>query len=65
MDKNNLMFGDIEIKKKIYRYKSPIFKKDVDIEKVLVCNKISCGPKKFINILLVPYIMIMKLSHYI
>ena len=35
MGQKNLTCGDIEIEKKyIYRYKSPIFKKDVDIEKV-------------------------------
>ena len=32
-------------KKKIYRNKTPIFKKDVAIEKVLVPNKISFGEK--------------------
>ena len=41
MDKESLTFGDIEIKKnKFYRHKSPVFLKDVDIEKVLVSNKI-------------------------
>ena len=41
-----LTFGDFEIeKKKCYRNKTPIFLKDVDIEKVLVSNKISFGEK--------------------
>ena len=35
------------MKKKIYRHKSLIFEKDVDIEKVLVSNKISCGEKNY------------------
>ena len=47
MGKEILTFGDVEIKKiKFYRHKSPIFLKDVDIEKVLVSNKISFGEKK-------------------
>ena len=41
-----LMFGDIEIEKnKFYCNKIPILLKDVDIEKVLVSNKISFGEK--------------------
>ena len=40
--------GDIEIEKnKSYRHKSSIFLKDVDIEKVLISNKISFGEKKY------------------
>ena len=40
--------GDIKIEKnEFYRYKSPIFKKDVDIEKVLVSNKIYFGEKYY------------------
>ena len=47
------MFGDIEIEKsKFYRNKTPIFLKDVDIEKVLVSNKLLLE-KKNINTLLV------------
>ena len=58
-------FGDIEIEEnRFYHYTSPIFKKDVDIEKVLVSNKISFGEKTR-NTLLLACIMIMKLSHYI
>ena len=42
-----------------------LFKKDVDIGKVLVYHKISFGEKKTINTLLVNCAMIIKLSHYI
>ena len=49
-----LMFGDIEIEKdNFYRNKSTVFLEDVDIEKVLVPNKISFGEKKTISALLV------------
>ena len=42
MGKEILTFCDIEIEKnKFYRHKTPIFIKDVDIEKVLASNKIS------------------------
>ena len=34
-------------------------------KKVLLSNKISSGEKKTINTLLVTYIMIIRLSHYI
>ena len=65
MGKGILTFGDIEIEKyDFYRYKSSIFKKDVDIETVLVSNKISSGEKN-ITTLLVTCMMILKLSHYI
>ena len=41
-------FWDIEIEKnRFYRNKTPIFFKDVDIEKVLVSNKISFGDKNY------------------
>ena len=41
-------FGDIEIvKNKFYFRKNPIFLKDVDIEKVLVSNKISFVEKNY------------------
>ena len=60
MGKEILTFGDIQIEKKgFYRHKTPILLKDVEIDKVLVCNKISFGT------LLVTCIMIMKLSHCI
>ena len=43
-----LRFSNIEIEKnKFYCHKSPVFKKDVDIEKVLVSNKISSSEKNY------------------
>ena len=39
----------LKLKKKKYRPKSPIFFKDVGIEKVLVSNKISSGEKDYRN----------------
>ena len=46
MGKEVLTFGNIEIEKnKFYRHKTPIFFGNVDIEKVLVSNKISFGEK--------------------
>ena len=48
MGNESLTFGDIEIEKnKFYRNKTPIFLKDIDIEKVLVSNKISFGVKNY------------------
>ena len=48
MGKKKLTFGDIEIEKdKFYHNRSPIFLKDVDIEKVLVSSKISSGEKNY------------------
>ena len=47
MGKEILRFGNIEIEKnKFLRHTAPIFLGDVDIEKVLVSNKISFGEKK-------------------
>ena len=63
MGKEILTFGDIEIEKKNYRNKIPIFfLKDVNTEKVLVSNEISFGEKNIIT-LLATCIMIIKLSH--
>ena len=46
MGKETLPSGEIEIEKnKFYCHKTPIFKKDVDIEKVLISNKIFLGEK--------------------
>ena len=43
-----LMFGDIKIEKnEFYRHKSPIFLRDVDIEKVLISNKIFFSEKDY------------------
>ena len=48
MGKAILIFGDIETEKnKFYCHKTPIFLKDVDIEKVLVSNKIYFGEKNY------------------
>ena len=48
MGKEILKFGDIEIEKnKFYNHKSSIFYKDVDIEKVLLSNKISPSEKNY------------------
>ena len=57
--------GDIGIEKhKFHRHRSPIFIEDVDIDDKLVSSNISSG-EKIISTLLVTYIMIIKLSHYI
>ena len=42
-------FGNTEVEKeRLYRHKTPIFfSEDVDIEKVLVSNKISFGEKNY------------------
>ena len=48
MRKDILTFGDIKIEKNEFSpNKTPIFLKDVDIERVLVCNKISFGEKNY------------------
>ena len=48
MGKGIIMFGDIETEKnEFYHHKSPIFKKDVGIEKVLVSNKIPSGENNY------------------
>ena len=48
MGKEILRFGDTEIETKNFcRHKSPIFLEDVDIEKVLVSNKISSDEKNY------------------
>ena len=50
MGKEILTFGNIEIEKnKFYRHKTPILLEDVDIEIVIVSNKISFGEKKNYN----------------
>ena len=42
------MFSDIEIEKwKFDFYKNPIFWKDIDIDNILICNKISSDEKIF------------------
>ena len=52
--KEILTFGYIGIQKnKFYRNKTPIFKKDVGIEEVLVSDKISFGKRTILYWLLV------------
>ena len=74
MGKEILTFGDIEIEKnKFYRNKTPIFLKDLDIEKALASNKISFGEKTYkyfigylYNNLVKPlHIMLPKTSTYV
>ena len=65
MGKKILMLANIEIKNtKFYRHKAPVFLKNVDIEKVLVSNKVSFSEKS-ISTSLVTFIIIIKLSYYI
>ena len=46
MGKVILTFGDIEIEKdKFYYYKTPIFLEDININNILVSNKIFSGEK--------------------
>ena len=48
MGKKTLTFGDNKIeRKKFYRYISSIFLKDVNIENILVSDKISSGEKNY------------------
>ena len=47
MGKENLTFNNIEIEKKNYHHKTPICFGDLDIEKLLVSNKISFGGKNY------------------
>ena len=47
MGKDILNFGNADIEKnKFYRHKTPFFLTDIDIEDVLLSNKISFGEKK-------------------
>ena len=63
MGKEILTFGNIEIeKKKKFATIRPIFLEDLDIEKILVSNKISFG-EKTIRTLLVACIMVVMLNH--
>ena len=63
MGKEILTFGNTEIEKnKFYCHKTPIFVRDVDIEKVLVSNMIPFG-EKTISTLLVICIMVTKLNY--
>ena len=64
MGKEILTFGNIEIEKKKTDFTTirPIFLEDLDIEKILVSNKISFG-EKTIRTLLFACIMVVKLNH--
>ena len=65
MGKGILTFGDVDIEKnQLYHYKSPIFLKNVDTEKVLDLKRFLLV-KKAISTLLVTCIMKTKLSPYI
>ena len=63
-----MLFDDIEIEKhKFYHYKSPIFLEYVDINKVLVSNKISFNEKNlYDDYRITPlHIMLPKMSAYV
>ena len=62
--KRNIRFGNIDIEKQKFDHYKSYFLEDIDIDNVLVSNKISSG-KKTVNTLLITCMMIMKLSHYI
>ena len=65
MGKGILTFRDVDIEKnQFYHYKSPIFLKNVDTEKVLDLKRFLLV-KKAISTLLVTCIMKTKLSPYI
>ena len=63
MVKKSYRLANLKLKKKIFTAIKAYFLKHVDIEKVLVSNKISFGEKTR-NTLLVTCIKIIKLSHY-
>ena len=66
MGKEILTFVDIEIEKnKLYRYKSPIFLWNVDINNILVSSKISSGGNNYKYFIAYFLMLIIKLSHYI
>ena len=48
MEKTIIKFGDIEIEKlKFHQHKSPILINNIDINKILVSNKVSFGKRLF------------------
>ena len=48
IEKTIIKFGDIEIKKqKFHQHKRPISIKDIDINKIVVSNKVLSGKKGF------------------
>ena len=64
MEKEIIRFGNIDIEKQKFDHYKSYFLEGIDIDNVLVSNKISSG-KKTVNTLLITCMMIMKLSHYI
>ena len=64
MEKEIIRFGNIDIEKQKFDHYKSYFLEDIDIDNVLVSNKISSG-KKTVNTLLITCMMIMKLSYYI
>ena len=62
MGKKILTFGNIEIEKKNLPSKDSYFLEDVDIEKLLVSNKISLGEKNY-KYFIGYFIMVIKLNH--
>ena len=64
MEKEIIRFGNIDIEKQKFDHYKSYFLEDIDIDNVLVSNKISSG-RKTVNTLLITCMMIMKLSHYI
>ena len=64
MGKEISTFGNIEIEKnRFYRHNTPILLEDVDIEIVIISNKISFGEKKTTMTVLVTCAIIIKLNH--
>ena len=64
MEKTIIKFGDIEIQKqKFHQHKGPISIKNIDINKIVVSNKVSFGKKGF-NISLTTK-MLKKLDLYV
>ena len=58
MGKKIIAFCDNKIEKqKFYRYKNPIFLKDVQIDNLLISNKISKNQNKFTMMMLQIFMM--------
>ena len=48
MEKTFIKFGDTEIEKqKLHQYKSPVLIKNININEIVVSNKVSVGNKGF------------------
>ena len=63
MEKPIIKFGDIEIKnQKFHQHKKPTLIKNIDINKVVVFNKVSFGKKGFKYFLAIKMI---KLNFYV